>query len=280
MVERRLIVSIIIVSWNTPGPLGDCLSSIRKEAEAIGAEIIVVDNASTDHTAEMVARDYPQVKLICNQTNMGFGAANNQGTRASSGAYTLFLNSDTIVPQGALTELLRFMDSRPRAAACGPRLAKSTGNAQPFAFGGDPTPGYLFARGWTRLLLYRPLHDWETRIVQTVDWVSGACLMARRQALDQMGGFDEGFFMYFEDNDLCLRLRRASWQVWYNPAVTITHLGGASVTQSARLSRWYDASLRHFYRKHYTPLARVALEIMLPFYRRLQNSESAHAHRD
>lgn len=280
MVERGLILSTIIVSWNTQAPLRDCLISIGNPAETIGTEIILVDNASTDNTVEMVARDFPQVKLICNPTNVGFGAANNRGIRASSGRYILFLNSDTIVPPGALTELVRFMDDHPRAAACSPRLARPDGNAQAFAFGGDPTPGYLFARGWTRLFLHRPLHDWETRIAQVVDWVSAACLMTRREALEQMRGFNEDFFMYFEDNDLCLRLRRAGWQIWYNPAVTITHLGGASVKQSTARSQWYETSLRHFYAKHYSPLARLALEIMLPFYHRLQDSESAHAHRD
>ncbi len=272
-------VDIVIVSFNTARLLADCLCSIPRGAEGLDYQIIVVDNASTDGTAEMLAREFPGVRLIQNSSNRGFGAANNQGIHASSGRYVVLLNGDTLVPPGALARLVDFMEARPRVGASGPRLARPDGRAQPFAFGGDPTPSYLFARGWARLLRRRSLHDWETRQAQPVDWVSGACLIARSEALEQIGGFDERYFMYFEDNDLCLRLRRAGWQVWYDPDVTITHLGGASV-KGVSVTRWYHASLRYFYGKHYAPLARVALEIMLPFYRRMLDSESAHAHRD
>ncbi len=262
-------LSIVIVSWNTQRLLRDCLRSAVQGADGLDREIIVVDNASTDGSPEMVAREFPDVRLICNRANVGFGAANNQGIRASGGDYVVLLNSDTVVPEGALARLVAFMAAYPETGACSPRLARPDGYAQAYAFGGDPTPGYLLARGFKRLVARRPLHDWETREVQKVDWVSAACLVARRRALEQVGGFDERFFLYFEDNDLCLRLRRAGWQILYNPDVTITHLGGESTKQSPAVTQWYDASLRYFYRKHYTPLARAALEIMLPFYRRM-----------
>ncbi len=264
-------VDIVIVSFNTARLLADLLHSVPADAAGLQCKTIVVDNASNDGTPDIVSREFPDVKLIANTTNVGFGAANNQGFRAGSGRYIVFLNSDTIVPTGTLTELVRFMDERPRAGACSPRLVRPDGHAQPFAFGGDPTPGYLFVRGWARVFRHRWLHDWETRQIQRVDWVSGACLVARRDALEQIGGFDERYFLYFEDNDLCLRLRRAGWEVWYNPAVTITHLGGASAQQSSSAIRWYDASLRYFYAKHYSALARAALEVMLPFYRRMNS---------
>ncbi len=263
------MLSIVIVSRNTSSLLADCLRSIPAGAEAQSHEIIVVDNASSDGSAEMVAREYPRVQLIRNSVNVGYARANNQGIRLSQGRYLLLLNSDTIVPAGALSALGQFMDDHPDAAACGPRLARTDGLTQPFAFGNDPTLAYLLARGWNRLIFRRSLHDWETHNVQPVDWVSGAALIARHDAIDQVGGFDERFFMYFEDNDLCLRLRRAGWQVIYNPAVTITHLGGASLKPSVSRTWYYDASLRYFYSKHYTPLARIGLELMLPFYRRL-----------
>ncbi len=272
-------MEIVIVSFNTAHLLADCLCSIPQGAEELDYRTIVVDNGSKDGSAEMLARDFPHVRLIQNSRNRGFGAANNQGIHASTGRYVVLLNSDTRVLPGALKRLVDFMEARPQAGACGPRLARPDGRTQPFAFGGDPTPRYLFARGWTRLIQHRPLHDWETQQPQPVDWVSAACLIARSEALEQIGGFDERYFMYFEDNDLCLRLRRAGWQVWYDPDATITHLGGGSV-QADAITQWYDASLRYFYRKHYATLARLALEMMLPFYRRLRDSESAHAHRD
>ncbi len=262
------MLSCIIVSWNAARQLADCLHSLPAGAQGSSYEIIVIDNASTDGSADMVAREF-QVRLIRNSENVGFARANNQGIRASTGRYVLLLNSDTIVPPGALPALVQFMDDHPDAGACGPRLARADGSTQLFAFGGDPTVRYLLARSWNRLLFHRALHDWETQKVQTVDWVSGAALLTRRDALERIGGFDEKFFMYFEDNDLCLRLRRAGWKIFYNPTVTITHFGGASVSQNPARTRWYDASLRYFYSKHYLPLARVVLELMLPLYRRI-----------
>ncbi len=264
-----LLLSIVVVSWETQTLLNDCLHSLYDDPEVVQWRIIVIDNASTDGSAEMIAREFPQVHLIRNSANFGFARANNQGIRASTGRYVLLLNSDTIVPPGALLALIQFMNDHPEAGACGPRLARADGSTQPFAFGGDPTPAYLLARGWNRLIFQRALHDWETHESQSVDWLSGACLLARRDALEQVGGFDEKFFMYFEDNDLCLRLRRAGWKIFYNPTVTITHFGGASVSQNPARTRWYDASLRYFYSKHYSPMARAALEILLPFYRRM-----------
>ena len=263
------MVSFVIVSRNTLHLLTDCMHSLYADPEVARCQIIVVDNASSDGSVEMIAREFPQVQLIRNSVNVGFARANNQGIRASQGHYVLLLNSDTIVPAGALSALVQFMDDHPDAGACGPRLARADGRAQPFAFGSDPTLAYLLARGWNHLVVRRSLHNWETHNVQLVDWISGAALLARRDALERVGGFDENFFMYFEDNDLCLRLRRAGWRVFYNPTVTITHLGGASLSQSTLRTRWYDASLRYFYSKHYSRLARVALELMLPFYRRI-----------
>ncbi len=268
------MLSIVIVSWNTAVLLADCLGSISTGTTGLEHHIIVVDNASTDDSAAMIAREFPAVQLIRNAENVGFARANNQGLRASTGRYVLFLNSDTRVPCGILSALVEFMDAHPDAGACSPRLARADGSTQPFTFGGDPTPAYLFARGWMRLIRHRAVHDWETLESQSVDWVSGACLLARRDAVLQVGGFDEDFFMYFEDNDLCLRLRRAGWKVFYNPQVSITHLGGASLALNDARSRWYDASLRRFYSKHYSPPARIALEIMLPFYRRMDAMKS------
>jgi len=134
---------------------------------------------------------------------------------------------------------------------------------QPYAFGADPTLGYLLRRGWNRLVHHRSLHDWAIDTPQSVDWVSGACLLVRRQAWEEVGGFDEAFFMYFEDVDLCLRIRHAGWQIMYNQRVGITHLGGASEP-----GRWlYYQSLEHFYRKHYGRLWGFAMRVTMGVYR-------------
>jgi len=276
-------LSVVIVSWNTRGLLRECLTALAEGARLkmdsldpssvvrrlSSVEVIVVDNASTDGSAAMVRAELPAVRLIANTENVGFARANNQGIRASTGRYVVLLNSDTVVPASALGSLVMFMDAHPDIGAVGPRLLRPDGAPQPYAFGGDPTLGYLLRRGVNRLLYRRPLHDWATDAIQPVDWVSGACLLARRAAIDQAGLLDERIFMYFEDNDWCLRIRRAGWQVVYNPQVAITHIGGQSVTRNPAARQAYRASLRYFYAKHYGLAANLALRLLLPLYARL-----------
>ncbi len=261
-------LSILIVSWNVRELLAAALAALPAAAPATW-EAIVIDNASQDGSAGMVAGRFPGVSLIRNTVNAGFGRANNQGIALARGRYVLFLNSDTVTPPAALARLVEFMDAHPEAGACGPRLLLLEGRPQPYAFGGDPRPGYLVRRGWHRLARGRALHDWATSDTQAVEWVSGACLLVRREALQQVGGFDEAFFMYFEDNDLCLRLRQAGWQVFYCPQVSITHVGGQSLKQNATAQRAYQDSLVYFYRKHYSRLAQGWLAAGLLLYRLL-----------
>ena len=204
-------LTVVVVSWNVITLLRDCLRSVASDLGCLSSETIVVDNASADDSAAMVRAEFPEVTLIVNTDNFGFARANNQAIRASSGRYVVLLNSDTIVPPGALETLVAFLDAHPEAGVVGPRLLRPDGTAQPYAFGGDPTLGYLLRRGINRLIFQRPLHDWTTDTVQQVDWVSGACLMVRREAIDRAGLLDESIFMYFEDNDWCLRIRQAGW---------------------------------------------------------------------
>ncbi len=269
-------LSVIVLSWNVRGLLRDCLQSVRDNVSTFAhsnVETLVVDNASTDGSAEMVADEFPEARLIRNAENLGYARANNIGIVESRGRYVLLLNSDTIVPPGTLAKLVAFMDAHPQAAACSPRLLQPDGKPQPYAFGGDPTPGYLLRRGINRLLFRRPLHDWGISQPMQVDWVSGACLMARRAAIEQVGLLDEAMFMYFEDNDWCRRMRLAGWQIWYVPTVAITHIGGAGLKQNPAAQRAYRASLRYFYRKHYGPAANLLLRLMLPVYERLARSD-------
>lgn len=270
-------LSIIIVSWNTRELLWECLRSVvslqssqasilKTEDCQLTTEVLVIDNASTDGSADMVCTEFPEAHLIVNRENVGFARANNQGIRASQGRYVVLLNSDTVVRPDALAKLVGFMDGHPEAGAVGPRLRRVDGTAQPFAFGEDPTPGYLLRRSANRLLFRRHLHDWNTDAIQEVDWVAGTCLMVRREALDQVGLLDESIFMYFEDNDWCLRLRQADWKVYYNPQAEIVHIGGQSLTKNPTAQKSYHESLRYFYRKHYGSLPCTVLGISLRLY--------------
>jgi N-acetylglucosaminyl-diphospho-decaprenol L-rhamnosyltransferase len=258
-------LSIIIVNWNTRELLLNCLASVARIPGEF--EVIVVDNDSMDGSAAAVASMFPNVKIIQSPRNMGYACANMMGLRASIGRYVLFLNSDTLIPSKALPSLIEFLDNNPQVAACGPRLEQKDGAAQAFSFGRDPTLLYIMARACARLGLRAPLHDWETDKVQPVDWISGTCLLVRRAAFDQVAGFDERIFMYFEDNDLCLRLRRAGWQIVYYPKVTVVHIGAASPVCENLRREYYDESLRYFYSKHFSVLQRTGLRIMLPLYR-------------
>jgi N-acetylglucosaminyl-diphospho-decaprenol L-rhamnosyltransferase len=265
--ESRPDLSIVIVNWNTSQLLRQCLSSIKNCGE--NWEIVVVDNASTDDSSRMVEDEFPEAHLLLNETNLGFARANNRGIQASRGRYILLLNSDTVASEEALAYLVSFMDQHPNVGACGPRLLRLDGSPQPYAFGGDPTLFYLLARGINQLLFRRYLHDWATHTIQEVDWVSGACLMARRQAIEQVGLLDENIFMYFEDNDWCLRIRKAGWKVYYNPQVSIVHIGGQSLAQNPSARQAYYHSLNYFYAKHYSPFARLLLQLGLLPYRLL-----------
>ncbi|MCL4552962.1 MAG: glycosyltransferase family 2 protein [Candidatus Marsarchaeota archaeon] len=259
-------VSVVIPNYNGQSVLKGCLDSLMQQTWPAD-EIIVVDNASSDNSVEKVQREFPQVRLIKNQQNEGFTRACNQGILASKCRYVLLLNSDTMVPQDALANLVDFMDQHPDAGAMGPRLVLPDGRPQPYAFGADPSIGYLLSRGLNQLLFHRHLHAWTVGSVLKTDWVSGACLMLRREALDEAGLLDEKIFMYFEDNDLCLRLRNKGWTVYYNPKVSITHIGGQSLAQNPAARRAYYCSLAYFYTKHYGPMQRFLLRTGLAVYR-------------
>ncbi|MBN2389235.1 MAG: glycosyltransferase family 2 protein [Anaerolineae bacterium] len=259
------VLSVVVLNWNTCDSLRDCLRSLTPFPPAW--ELVVVDNASTDNSVAMVQAEFPYARLIINTENRGFTGGNNQGIAASTGRHVLLLNSDTIVEPASLTVLVYFMDTHSEAGAVSPRLLRSDGSPQPYAFGRDPTPLYLLRRGLNQLLLHRHLHNWATNQTQNVDWVSGACLLVRRAVIEQVGLLDENMFMYFEDNDWCLRIRKAGWKVYYNPRVEIVHLGGQSLKKNLSAQSAYYDSLAYFYAKHYGQLSQWLLRLMLPLYR-------------
>jgi GT2 family glycosyltransferase len=253
-------LSIIIVSYNTREDLRRCLASLHNPPPDIRPEIVVVDNASTDGSAA-AARGYPGVRVIESGANIGFAAANNVGIQASVGDALLLLNSDTVVPGGAVDRLLAILDSHPDAAVVGPRLVDGQGRPE-LSFGRMMTPLNELrqkrlvsgnARG--EVAAMREVRD-MTRQTQWPDWVSGACLLVRRRDAEAVGLFDERYFMYTEDVDFCAALRARGRRVLFTPDVEIVHLRGRSAaTAPVETRAAYRRSHLAFYRKHHPRLA-------------------------
>jgi GT2 family glycosyltransferase len=263
-------LSIVIVSWNTRDLLRRCLASARAEIlsfPAMATEIIVVDNASSDGTGSMVKEEFPEAVVLENKKNVGFAAANNQGIRCAHGNLILLLNPDTEFHPGALGTLLRFMDATPRAGAAGACLTNPDGSLQRSAY---PMP--TLAREFWRLFhldRLRPLTSYtlealDSSIAHPVDVAQGASLMLRRRALEQVGLLDEDYFMYTEEVDLCFRLKRAGWGVYWLPGAKVLHWGGQSTRQlrAEMFIRLYESKVL-FFRKHYGPVVVVAYKLVL-----------------
>jgi len=229
----------------------------------------VVDNASADGSADMVSAEFPETRLVRNRENVGFSRANNQGLSAAAAAYVLILNSDAEITPGALPALAALLDARPRVGAVGPRTLNPDGTVQ-VSFGPALTP----RAEWRQRRLVRgvkrrdpaALAEAEARssVEREPDWVSGSCLLARKDALAAVGGFDEAFFLYEEDVDLCLRLRRAGWSVVFTPAAAVVHhLGRSTEADPARARLEYHRSHLRYYRKHNGLLSTAALRALI-----------------
>ncbi len=252
-------LSICIVVWNTREDLRACLSAIIAHPPQRPHEIIVVDNASADGSAEMVARDFPGVRLIANATNEQYARGSNQALRASAGELVLLLNPDVRLLSGAIDTLVSFMDANPEAGACAPKLIHPDGRLQR-SVRSFPTPGALaadllgLARVFPRSRVfgrYR-LTFWDYDSVREVDQPMASALMLRRQALLQVGLLDEQFPLFFNDVDLCYRLREAGWRIHFVPEACAVHRVGASTSQARRQAlRLSGEGLLRFYRKHY-----------------------------
>jgi GT2 family glycosyltransferase len=253
-------ISIVIVSYNARPDLERCLASLDESRPAATHEIWVIDNASNDGSAA-AARQWPDVHVLELPTNVGFAAANNVGIRRSSGRTVLLLNSDTIVPAGAIDGLLAELDRHPDAAAAGPRLIDGEGRAE-LSFGSMIAPWTEFRqrrlmRGLVRAdPAIRQQVETMTRREQWPDWVSGACLLVRRSDAEAVGLLDERFFMYTEDVDFCAALRARGRRVLFTPAVQVVHLRGRSAASAPAATRAaYRRSHLAFYQKHHPALA-------------------------
>lgn len=263
-------LSVIIVNWNVQDLLRHCLHSIFANWPPSQMEIIVVDNASTDGSAEMVSAEFPDVQLIVNTENRGFPAANNQGLAVARGRYILLLNPDTEVLGDALATLIAFADAHPDVGVVGPQLLNPDGTVQSSRRRFPTLMTALFESTWLqpyaprRLLEHYYVLDRPDDAVQDVDWVTGAALMARREAMEQVGPLDEGFFMYSEELDWCRRFRDAGWRVVYLPTARIIHHIGKSSEQvlPARHIHFQTSKVRYF-RKYHGPLAAGMLRLFL-----------------
>jgi GT2 family glycosyltransferase len=250
-------LAILIVSYNARAELEGCLQSLRKHPPQIPHEILVVDNASSDGSREFVRSGGSDVRLIENTTNVGFARANNIGFRETRSELVLLLNSDTLVPEGAIDRLVDELRSRPDAAAIGPRLKDEHG-ASELSFGGMLSPFAELTRKSIAGLARRgfpPALRWvesATSRPQSVDWVSGACLLVRRADAEAAGLLDERYFMYCEDVDFCSAIRGLGRKVLFTPAADVIHLRGRSVAAApASTERAYRLSQIAFYTKHH-----------------------------
>jgi N-acetylglucosaminyl-diphospho-decaprenol L-rhamnosyltransferase len=253
-------MAVAIVNANTCEHLRACLATVRAEAPA---EVVVVDNASADGSVAMVQADYPEVRLLTNATNLGYGAGANQALAACAAPYVLLLNSDTRLAPGALAALRLHLERHPRAAIVGPRLVNPDGSLQASCYP-FPTPLHTFlensdaavrvgrlVRGYFPVLRDSYLRTWSHTSARVVPWVKGAALAIRRTAFDAVGGFDPAFFMYSEDTDLCYRLALAGWEVHFAPVTTVVHVGGASTIQlRTDMAVQFLTSTLRFYERH------------------------------
>ena len=263
-------LSVIIVNWNVRDLLRRCLHSILASLPACQLEIIVVDNGSTDGSPEMVRTEFPQVHLMANPDNRGFTAANNQGLAVARGRYVLLLNPDTEVVGDALETLVAFADAHPDVGVVGPQLLNPDGTVQSSRRRFPTLATALLESTWLqpyaprRLLARYYVLDRPDDEVQDVDWVTGAALMARREAVEQVGPLDEGFFMYSEELDWCRRFRAAGWQVVYLPTARVIHYEGKSSEQvlPARHIHFQTSKIRYF-RKYHGPAAAEVLRLVL-----------------
>jgi GT2 family glycosyltransferase len=262
-------VSVVIVSWNTRELLRGCVESTLAARKELGrpVDVIVVDNASSDGSAAMVRQEFPDVRVVANASNVGFAAATNQGLRESHGRYLLLLNPDTRATPDFLQVLISFAEDHPEAGAVGPRLVGKDGMDQVSCF---PLPT-LSRELWRLFHLDRfhafaryPLSLWRSGSPQRVESIQGACMLIRREALDQTGLLDERFFIYTEEVDFCRRMLNLGWQIFWVPSATVVHYGGESTAQvGARMFVELYRSKVQYFRKHMGAWGAVAYKGVL-----------------
>lgn len=232
-------LSVIIVNYNTVDFLVRCLDSVASQSN-VNSEVIVVDNASRDNSIEEISKNYPWVKLIASRQNLGFAGANNKALNACKGKYIYYLNPDTEVRPGVFKCMIGYMDSHPEVGLAGTRLVNPDGSFQSSVE--KRYPGERHAK-----------REFE-ELKGDIAWVMGASMIVRRDVVEALQGFDENYFLYGEDLDLCLRIRKAGWEIGYIQDAVVLHWGGQSERNSLPVEVWekkFEAEFI-FYKKHYT----------------------------
>ena len=253
-------LDVVIVSFNGRELLRACLESLRAHPPSVPMNVVVVDNASSDGSAEMVAAEFPEVALNRSSQNLGFAAATNLGARSGRAPYLLALNPDTRVSDGALDAVLAAIEARPEVAVAGPRLVREDGSLDHAGKRAFPTPlsalGHFSGLGRGERAP-RALAAYRAPDVESgpVDAVNGAFMLMRRPVFERLGGFDEGYWMYMEDLDLCYRVAEAGLLTWYEPAASVLHVKGGTTggRRSPRLTLAFHRGMVRFYRAHYAP---------------------------
>jgi len=267
-------LSIVIVNWNVRDLLRRCLHSILpiyQSTNLPNTEIIVVDNASSDGSVAMIEEEFPEVRLIANSENVGFTVGNNQGITASRGRYVLLLNPDTEIVGNALATMVEYMDHHPQVGALGPQLLNPDGSIQS-SRRRFPTLATAFLEStilqqWfpdSAVLRRYYVLDRPDDEVQEVDWVTGACVLARREAIEEVGLLDEGFFMYSEELDWCRRFKAQGWEVVYLPTARVIHYGAKSSEQVKSFQHvQFQRSKICYFRKHHGSWQAGALRLFI-----------------
>ncbi len=265
------MLSIIIISFNTRETTLRCLRSVFDNLDGVAAEVIVVDNASADGSADAIAAAFPQVVLIRNPDNAGFGAANNLAMRQAKGDAFLLLNSDAFLTAGALPAMLRALHEKPDIGLVGPRLLNADGTLQRSCYRfPSPLVAWLEALWISAVAPARSVlgdyRRWGHDQPFEPEWVIGACMMLRRSVYEAVGGFDSGFFMYAEETDWQKRMHAGGWKIVFTPAAQVTHLGGASgADDKPKINKYFFESGDYYYRKHHGLLgmysARMAVTV-------------------
>ena len=260
--DQVVDMSIVLVCWNNKAYLDPCLKSLYEGGLKSSFDVVVVDNGSTDGSQQMLAEKYPDVMLIQNEGNVGLGKASNQGIEATNGRYILLLNNDTLVNGPALDVLVEYLDAHPEAGATAGKLLNPDGSFQSgFAPFSTLLEEFLIVTHIGELLWAGyPSHGDANEIKET-GWMSSACLLVRRAALDQIGLLDEGYFIYGDEADLQYRLNKAGWKVVFLPNSSIIHFGGRSMDRWKRRKMVYRGKMM-FYKKNYGFFSTLLLRLM------------------
>jgi N-acetylglucosaminyl-diphospho-decaprenol L-rhamnosyltransferase len=268
---ERSDLAVVVVNHNSGDFLSRCLASVSAAAGDLALDVVIVDNASRDGSAQRAATEHPEARALENRANRGFAAAANQGIQATTAPFVLLLNPDAEITGGTLSALLKVAGERPRAGAIGLLVRNPDGSIQPsarkvpglleglgHAFLGPVLPSNRFTRSYT-------MADWDRASERDVEWISGSAMLLRREAFDEVGGFDEGYFMYVEDVDLCTRFRAAGWTVLFSPEVEVAHeIGVSSRQMPRRMAMEHSRSIYRYFDRH---VARGPVALLKPLVR-------------